>query len=402
MMSKFKFPVAFASLEHINFRLFWSVQLISLIGIWMQITASGWLVYDLTNSKFYLGVINAFGGLPILFLSPFGGIIADHFNRKKLLVFTQIAFSSGAFLIGILISMKLISFWALVAVAVAGGIVNAIDSPSRMAFIVELIEKRSLGNAIALNSLGFNIARVIGPALAGYLVGAIGVEVCFYLNALAFIPAIFTTYFLKGDFSAKVTMENSVKEALFDGARYVRANKKVFYSLMLVATSSTFVMPFGVLMPVYARDILKAGAQGLGTLMAFAGFGAFLGAYVLAQFSQKIDFEKFIFYSTIVLAVSLFFFAFSTIFALSCLFLVFLGFGIVVQVASINTYIQGVVPNELRGRVMSFYTLCFMGFMPIGAFQAGVVSHFIGAPLSLALGAVILFIPVFVMLFQKR
>jgi len=196
MMSKFKFPVAFASLEHINFRLFWSVQLISLIGIWMQITASGWLVYDLTNSKFYLGVINAFGGLPILFLSPFGGIIADHFNRKKLLVFTQIAFSSGAFLIGILISMKLISFWALVAVAVAGGIVNAIDSPSRMAFIVELIEKRSLGNAIALNSLGFNIARVIGPALAGYLVGAIGIEVCFYVIEISFILANLTSSIL--------------------------------------------------------------------------------------------------------------------------------------------------------------------------------------------------------------
>jgi MFS family permease len=401
-MSKFKLPLAFASLEHSNFRLFWTVQLISLIGIWMQITAQGWLIYDLTASKFLLGLINAVGGLPILFLSPFGGLIADHFNRKKLLVSTQIAFLGGAFLIGILISFKVINFRSLVVIAFFGGIVNAIDSPVRMAFIVELIDLRSLGNAIALNSIGFNIARVIGPALAGYIVGAIGMDVCFYLNAMAFIPAIFGTYILKGDFSAKVAMRTSVKEAILDGGRYIGANKKVFYSLMLVATSSTFVMPFAILMPVYAKDILKVGAQGLGTLMAFTGFGAFIGAFVLAQFSHRIDFVKFIYYSTIMLAVSLLFFAFSTHFAWSCLFLALLGMGIVVQVASINTFIQGVVPNELRGRIMSFYTLCFMGFMPIGAFQAGVISHFIGAPLSLALGAIILCIPIFILFFRKK
>ena len=401
-MRNFKLPLAFASFEHSNFRLFWIVQLISLIGMWMMITAQGWLVYELTASKFLLGVINAVGGLPLLFLSPFGGLIADRFNRKKLLVLTQIAFSAGAFLIGLLISTNVINFKILVVIAFFGGIVNAIDSPTRMAFIVELINIRSLGNAIALNSIGFNIARVIGPALAGYLVGAIGIEVCFYFNAMAFIPAIIGTYILKGDFSAKVAMESSVKEALLDGARYVRANKKVFYSLLLVATSSTFVMPFAVLMPVYAKDLLKVGAQGLGTLMAFSGFGALIGAYVLAQFSHRIDFVKFIYYSTILLAISLLLFAFSTHFAWSCFFLALLGMGIVVQVASINTFIQGVVPNELRGRIMSFYTLCFMGFMPIGAFQAGVVSHFIGAPLSLASGAVILLVPIFVMLFRKR
>jgi MFS family permease len=401
-MSHLKFPLAFASFEHSNFRLFWIVQLISLVGIWMQITAQGWLVYDLTASKFLLGVFNSIGGLPLLLLSPFGGLIADHFNRKKLLVLTQIALSAGSFLIGVLISTKMINFQTLVVIAFLGGIVNAIDSPTRMAFIVELIDLRSLGNAIALNSIGFNIARVIGPALAGYIVGMIGLDICFYFNALAFIPAIVGTYILKGDFSAKGALGNSVKEAIFEGGRYIRANKKVFYSLMLVATSSTFVMPFAILMPVYAKDILKVGPQGLGTLMAFTGFGSLIGAYVLAQFSHRIDFVRFIYYSTILLAVALLLFAFSTHFAWSCFFLSLLGIGIVIQVASINTFIQGVVPNELRGRIMSFYTLCFMGFMPIGAFQAGVVSHFIGAPLSLALGAVILLVPIFALLFRKK
>jgi MFS family permease len=402
MLQKIKFPVALASLEHTNFRLFWTVQLISLIGIWMQITAQGWLVYELTSSKFLLGVINAVGGLPLLFLSPFGGIIADHFNRKKLLVFTQIAFSTGAFLVGLLISTDIINFRILAAIAFFGGIINAIDSPARMAFIVELIDIKSLGNAIALNSLGFNVARVIGPALAGYLVGAIGIDICFYLNAAAFIPAIIGTYLLKGDFSAKAPMKSSIKEALWDGGRYIRANDKVYYSLFIVAVSSTFVMPFAILMPVYAKDILKAGAQGLGTLMAFSGFGAFIGAFLLAQFGHRIDFVKFIYYSAVLVSGSLLAFAFSTHFAWSCFFLSLLGLGIVVLVASINTYIQGVVPNELRGRVMSFYTLCFMGFMPIGGFQAGVVSHFIGAPLSLAIGAVILLIPIFGLLFRKN
>jgi MFS family permease len=402
MIRKFKLPVALASLEHPNFRLFWIFQLVSLIGIWMQITAQGWLVYELTSSKFLLGVINAIGGLPILFLSPFGGIIADHFNRKKLLFFTQIAFSTGAFLIGILISTKIIDFRSLAVIAFCGGIVNAIDSPARMAFIVELIDIKSLGNAIALNSLGFNIARVIGPATAGYLVGAIGIDFCFYLNGVAFIPAIGCTFILKGDFSAKAGKKSSVKEALWDGGQYILGQKKVFYSLVLVAVTSTFIMPFAILMPVYAKDILKAGAKGLGTLMAFSGFGAFLGAFLLAQFGQRLDFVKFIYYSSILVSGALLAFSFSTQFAWSCFFLALLGMGIVVLVASINTYIQGVVPNELRGRVMSFYTLFFMGFMPIGAFQAGIVSHYIGAPLALSLGAVILLVPIFVMLFRKR
>jgi MFS family permease len=169
-----------------------------------------------------------------------------------------------------------------------------------------------------------------------------------------------------------------------------------------VTISSTFVMPFAILMPVFAKDILKVGARGLGTLMAFSGFGAFIGAYLLAQFSQRIDFMKFIYYSTLVVAGALLFFAFSTRFAWSCLALALLGLGIVIQIASINTYIQGVVPNELRGRIMSFYTLCFMGFMPVGAFLAGVVSHFFGAPLSLALGAIVLIGPVLVMLFRRN
>ena len=402
IMSPFKFPLAFASFEHSNFRLFWIVQLVSLIGIWMQITAQGWLVYDLTASKFLLGVFNSVGGLPLLLLSPFGGLIADRFNRKKLLVFTQIALSAGSFLIGGLISSKMITFQILVIIAFLGGIVNAIDSPTRMAFIVELIDIKSLGNAIALNSIGFNTARVIGPAMAGYIVGMIGLDICFYLNALAFIPAIVGTSILKGDFSARGALENSVKEAILEGGRYVRANKNVFYSLLLVATSSTFVMPFAILMPVYAKDILKVGAQGLGTLMAFTGFGSLIGAYLLAQFSHRIDFVRLIYYSTILLAVSLFLFAFSTHFTRSCFLLALLGMGIVIQVASINTFIQRTVPDALRGRIMSFYTLCFMGFMPIGAFQAGFVSHFIGAPLSLASGAVVLLVPIIVLFFRKR
>jgi MFS family permease len=402
MSSPSKLPAALASLAHTAFRRFWILQLVSLIGIWMQITAQGWLVYDLTSSKFLLGVINAVGGLPILFLSPFGGVIADRFNRKHLLVLTQIIFSLGAFLIGVLISTGQVRFWNLTVIAFIGGVVNALDSPARMAFFVELIDIRSLSNAIALNSLAFNFARILGPALAGYLVGAVGIEICFYLNATAFLPAIIGMRYIRGSFAPKASQAVSVGRSLKDGARYIGEHKDVLYSLLLVTLSSIFVMPFAVLMPVFARDILKVGPQGLGTLMAFTGFGAFIGSFLLAQFSSRLDFQKSIYYSTLLVVGSLSFFAFSTVFAWSCLALALLGLGVVVQVASINTYIQNAVSNELRGRVMSFYTLCFMGFMPVGALQAGVVSQALGAPFSLALGAVVLLLPVGVMLLKKK
>lgn len=398
-----RIPQVFAALVHRDFRIFWTWQSISLVGIWMQMMAQNWLVYDLFSSKFLLGLVNTFAGLPLLLLSPLGGIVADHMDKRKLLVFTQVMFALLSFLVGAMVSSGFVPFWAIALVATASGVVNSLDTPVRQAFVVELADKRSLGNAIALNSLAFNVARIIGPALAGYLIGAVGIEFCFYLNALSFIPVLAGMFWLTGDFRAKARMTSSVAESLKDGARYVLDNRKVLYLLILIAISSVFVMPYAVLMPVFAKDILNVGAQGLGTLMAFSGAGALVGALTLAQYNTKIDYRKFILASTITMSAALLAFSFSNIFAVSCALLAVMGWGIVSQAASVNTLIQQEVPNELRGRVMSFYSMSFMGFMPVGAFQAGIISHFIGAPGALAIGAVLAAVPaVFMIFFYKK
>jgi MFS family permease len=394
-----RLPYAFDSLKYRNYRMFWSGQLISLIGLWMQTLAQGWLVYELTASKFLLGLINAIAGLPVLLLTPAGGIIADHVNKKKLLLFTQVMFSILSFLIGLLISLKWINFENLAFLVFFIGVINAIDSPTRQAFVVELVNKRVLGNAIALNSLAFNSARILGPALAGYIIGITGVEACFYFNAITFFAVIWGLLLVRGDFGAKAEMGSTVRQAFFDGLSYIFKDEKVLFSLILVAFSSLFAMPYAVLMPVFAKDILKVGAQGLGILMAFSGLGALIAAFVLAQFSKKIDLKKLILASTFVMSAALILFSFSLNFYLSCLMLALLGWGIVSQSASVNTFIQHEVPNELRGRIMGFYTLCFMGFMPIGAFQAGITSHFFGAPIALAIGGVACLIPAAFMVF---
>ncbi len=395
-------PSALASLAYKEFRLFWTLQLISLIGIWMQITAQGWLVYEITASKFLLGVINGVAGLPLLLLSPFGGVIADRFDRKKLLILTQIVFAVGALLIGFLISTGRVAFWNLTVIAFIGGVVNALDSPARMAFFVELIDIRSLGNAIALNSLAFNFARIVGPASAGYLVGGLGIDFCFYLNALAFIPAIVGMAWLKAGNSTEPSKRESVAKALQEGAWYIFNQRDIFTSLILVTLISALVMPFAVLMPVFAKDILRVGAKGLGTLMAFSGLGAFAGALVLAQFGHRLEYRWLMHRLTLLVIGFQLLFAFSTWFLISCLALAGLGFGVVVLVASINTFIQQSVPNQLRGRVMSFYTLCFMGFMPVGAVQAGVISQGWGAPVSLAAGALALAVYLTGLALKKR
>ncbi len=389
-----KVPAVLESLKYRNFRYFWSAQLFSLIGVWMQMIAMGWLVYEMTGSKFLLGLINTISGLPVLFLTPVGGYISDHFNKRNLMVVTSLCFALISFMIGIFISTGMINFVNLAVFTFLMGVTNAIDSPARQSFVIELINKRSIPNAIALNSLSFNVGRVIGPAVAGYLIGAAGVESCFYINAMSFGLVVLGQLVLTGDFSAKAVNKQGLTSGMLEGLNYVLENRKVLYYLILVAFSSLFIMPYAVMMPVFAKDVFQKGAQGLGILMAFPGFGALLGASILAQFSKTIDIEKNILYSTVTMAAALFIFALSTNFLFSCLMLVFIGWGIVSQAASINTYLQKVVPNELRGRLMAFYVMSFLGVMPIGAFQAGLMAHYSSAQAALAIGAVLSLLPI--------
>ncbi len=393
-----KMPPVFDALSHDNYRLFWFGQLISLVGIWMMMMATSWLVYEITGSKFLLGIINTISGLPSLFINPIGGVFADRMNKRNLLLFTQISSAILSFAIGLLVSLHIIAFWNLALLVFIFGLLTAIDSPVRQAFVVELIERRSLGNAIALNSLAFNSARIIGPAIAGYLIGLVGVESCYYLNAISFVGVIGSLLFIKGDFSPKAKGDFSVSKDFKEGLKYLFDNKKVLASLILVAITSIFIMPYAILMPVFAKDILMKGPEGMGLLMASSGIGALLGSLLLAQFSGSIDYKRVIVFSTFLMSSSMIVFSLSTVFSLSCLALLMGGWGIVSQAASVNIVIQQEVPNKLRGRIMGFYTMSFMGFMPIGAFQAGIMSHFIGAPLTLCIGAVISAVPALILI----
>lgn len=391
---------AFRALRFRNYRVFWIGQFVSLIGLWMMTIAQGWLAYDITSSKFLLGLVNFIAGVPVLLLSPLGGFMADHMDRRKLLLITQVVFAAASFIIGLLISTGQINYINLCLLALVIGLANAVDSPVRQAFVVNLVERDHFSNAIALNSLSFNSARVIGPALAGYFIGAFGVELCFYLNAVSFIAVISSLVMIKGIFKAKAAHRTGFGRAFMDSIHYVLGDKKVMLSLILIAFTSVFIMPYAVLMPVFAKDILGAGAQGLGVLMSFSGLGALIGAFYLAQFGRG-EFTRTVIVSTIMMSLSAALFAFSRNYLLSCGALLVLGFSIVTQAISINTFLQYVVTDELRGRIMGFYTMFFLGLMPIGAFQAGLLAHFIGAPLTLFAGAAVSSLPAAFLFFRR-
>ncbi len=397
-----KFPKTFYSLRFTNYRNFWFNEFFSLIGMWMQIIAHGWLVYNLTGSIFLLGVINTISGLPILFLSPFGGLVADNFDKRKILILTQTIFTILAFFVGYLIFVNKIDFIILLITGFLMGIANALDSPTRQAFVVELVGPSALDNAIALNSLAFNTARMIGPAIAGYVIAGFGIGFCYFANAVTFFGVIIALILMNGDFSPKI--KTGIKDTLLElkkGAQYIYQNKNVYSFLVLLSFTSIFVMPYTVLMPVFAKDVFRGGPQALGTLMASSGFGALLGAFMLANLSGKLKLKRYIFLSTFLLAISLAVFSISHNFYLSMIALMIVGWGVVSQAASINTFIQKEVPHHLRGRIMSYYVISFMGLMPVGAFVSGILAQYFGAPLTLFLGALIVWVALIFVFLRK-
>jgi len=374
---------AFSSFRHTNYRLFWFGQMVSVSGTWVQTIAQGWLVFELTNSAFLLGMINAIAALPIMLFSLLAGVIADRLNKKHILLVTQTLSMVLAFCLGMLVSLKIAQFWNIALVVGLLGLVNAFDVPARQAFVVEMVGKEDLNNAIALNSFLFNAARIIGPVIVGFLAGSLGIGSCFYLNGISFLAVIVALLFIKGDFSPKDVSEDTIINGLYEGAKYVIGHKKIRALVAITAISSIFGMANVVLMPIFARDVLKVGIKGLGLLMAFVGIGAIFGALALAVFSHKKEKQVFIKSGTIILSLSLIAFSFSSNYMLSLILLFGAGWGIITQSATVNTLLQLYTPDKLRGRVMSFYSLMFLGMMPLGSFQAGLLAHWFGAPVAL-------------------
>ena len=354
----------------------------------MQTVAQAWLVYRLTGSALLLGSVGFASQFPVFLVAPFGGITADRVNRQRLVITTQI---SSMVLAGILAWLTLsgrVHVWHIFALAAMLGVVNAFDIPGRQAFLIDMVGKEDLMNAIALNSSMFNGARVIGPAIAGILVARIGEGWCFAANAISYI-AVITGLLLMSVHCAPRVSEHSPIEDIIEGFRWVNQTRVIRALLLLIGLVSLVGMPYTVLMPVFADKILHGGARGLGILMGATGVGALFGALTLAAKTGGVKgLGRWVAVSCATLGISLFLFSFSTSFWLSAAFLLPAGYSMMLQMACSNTLIQTMVPDQLRGRVMALYSMMFMGMAPFGAFFGGALAHRIGAPITVAAGGV--------------
>jgi len=375
---------ALRALRHRNFRLFFVGQIISLVGTWMQSIAESWLVYRLTGSAAKLGMVGFCAQIPVFVIAPLGGIAADQTNRRRTLVVTQSASMVLALLYAALTLSHRIHVWEIFVLAGCLGLVNGFDIPTRQAFVVDMVGKEDLMNAIALNSSMFNGARVVGPAIAGILVASIGEGWCFFANAVSYIAVLAGLLTMKVPPWIPHPRETSAVEDIKEGFVWVLRTRPIFALLLLVGVVSLVGMPYAVLMPIFADQILHSGARGLGMLMGCSGTGALIGALTLASKSSLRGLGTWVAASSAFFGVSLILFSYSRMFWISAALLVPVGLFMMVQMASTNTLIQSMVPDRLRGRIMSVYSMMMMGMAPLGALLAGALSERIGAPLTVA------------------
>ncbi len=386
--TRLKLPEAMRALRHRNFQLFFGGQLISLIGTWMQSLAQAWLVYRLTGSAAQLGLVGFCGQIPVFLFAAVGGTVADRFNRHRIIVGTQVSAMLLASILTVLTLSGSVQVWHVYVLATCLGIVNAFDIPARQAFLVEMVGKDDLMNAIALNSSMFNSARVLGPAVAGILVAVIGEGWCFFANAVSYLAVITGLLLMKLTPRRPDLRPGSTLDHYAESFRYVGTTSPIRALLLLLGLVSLTGMPYAVLMPIFADQILLGGSRGLGILMSAAGAGALLGAVRLAARRELRGLSRWVPLAAGGFGISLIAFSFSRMFWLSAALLVPVGFGMMTQMASTNTLIQTLVPDRLRGRVMAVYSMMFMGMAPFGALLAGLLADRLGAPGTVGVGGV--------------
>jgi MFS family permease len=373
------------ALRHRNYRIFMGGQLISLIGTWMQTVAESWLVYRLTGSALLLGLAGFANRIPIFLLAPIGGAVADRYNRHRIVIATQVASMVLAAALAVLTLTHLVRIWHLMTIAALLGVVNAFDIPARQAFVVELVDREDLQNAIALNSSMFNGARVVGPAVAGVLVAAVGEGWCFLANSASYIAVIVGLLIMRVP-RAPAARPASVVEHVMEGFRFVSRSRPIVALLLLLGLISLMGMPYSVLMPIIADQTFHSGARGLGILMGSAGVGALLGALSLASRVGLQGYGRTIALAAIGFGLSLMAFSLARTLWLGVALLLPVGFAMMTQMAASNTLIQSMIPNHLRGRVMAVYSMMFMGMAPIGALLAGLLAGWLGATTTVAAG----------------
>ena len=379
----------FRTLRYRNYRLFFAGQCISLIGTWMQQIALSWLVYRLTHSVFLLGMVGFVSQFPTFLFAPFAGVLSDRLNRHHILIFTQSMSMLLAMTLAVLVLTGTIAVWHILLLTLFLGCVNALDIPTRQSFVIYMIDKREdLGNAIALNSAMFNGARFLGPSVAGLLIAAVGEGICFLLNGLSYLAVIAALLSMKlppvHSESIKANMLHDFKE----GLAYTFGSQPIRSILLLLALTSFMGVPYAVLMPAFARDILHGGPHTLGFLMSATGAGALLGAVYLASRRSIIGLGKIIPITAGIFGMGLIGFSLSRILWLSLLLMFIAGFGIMVQVASSNTLLQTIVDDNMRGRVMSFFAVSFMGMAPFGSLLAGSLAGIMGVANTLMMGGI--------------
>jgi len=377
------------ALAHRNFRLFIAGQGTSLIGTWMQSVALGWLVLTLTNSPFYVGLVSALGSLGVLVFTLYAGVVADRTDRRRTVVLTQTLSMLQAFALAILTWTHTISIWSVMGLATALGVVNAFDIPTRQSFIVEMVGKDDLVSAIALNSSMFNAARVLGPAIAGALIGVVGVGACFFLNGVSYLAVIWSLLAMRLPPFVAQPGGASAWAGFREIVVFIRSDRRVSTLVVLTALLSMFGFPFLPLMPVFARDVLHVGAGGYGVLMAAVGVGAMLGALAIAIRSRRIAKGRTLLIGGTAFGLLVAAFSASHWFPVSVGVLAVAGCAMIVNNALTNTLLQTLVPDQLRGRVMGFYSFVFVGLAPLGAFQAGVFAERFGAPWAVGTGAAV-------------
>ena len=390
----------FRAMQHRNFQLFIAGQLISLIGTWMQNMAQLWLVYRLTHSAVLLGVFGFASQVPMLFLSSLGGYVGDRYERHRGVIATQTISMILAFVLAGLTLTNLINEWELIAIAFLVGIVNAFDVPIRQAFLVQMVGREDLPNAIALNSSMFNGARVVGPAIAAFTVAWVGEGWCFFLNGLSFVAVIVALLLMRIEPREIKPSTESPLKSFVQGFRFAMSDPPVRSTLLLLSVLSLFGLQYSVLMPIYALDILKGTVLTQGYLMSSAAVGALMGALHFAARKHYKGLARWIAATSTTCAVFLILFSKAKMFWPCMAMLFFVGFAATSQIAATNTLIQNRVPDELRSRVMAVYATMFMGMQPIGSLIAGGVAKRIGAPYTLTVFGSLVLLGSLVFLFR--
>ncbi|MDB5154523.1 MAG: transporter [Mucilaginibacter sp.] len=394
----------FSAFKSRNYRLYFIGQSVSLIGTWMQKTAVSWVIYTLTHSTFMLGLTLFASQFPSFLFSLIGGVVSDRYNRFRVLLGTQVASMIQASILAILILAGHYAVWEILTLSVLLGVINAFDVPARQSLVYEMIEdKKDLPNALALNSSMVNLSRLIGPAIAGFVLENMGDGICFLLNALSFIAVIGSLLLMKlPEYITQVHTKNVFGE-LHEGMVYLKRTPSIAFVIMMLGLISLFVLPFSTLLPVYAKDIFKGTASTFGIIDSVIGLGAFSGAIFLASIKAGSDLKKILAINTLIFGVGLILFSHEGNYPLALVFATVAGFGMMSQITVSNTLIQTTVEPNMRGRVISYYAMAFFGMQPIGGLLIGSVSKWIGTPdTMLAEGVVALMIGALHMRFLRK